>query len=294
MKILNNPIVEALLRFNPIAWIAEAIQEEVDIEGLDLPDFGPLISIFTKALPDLVVKQLENLALFFEDLSGKCGKFLKDKGKVLDIFLEVVGSAFWTLFDGFKEIVFALYKVAGAVIGQLRILLEYRIKIPFLSKAFEDETGLPFTLVNLATYVMAFVLCLGQKTNPADKLRPVLNYMRSFKKENMDMKAVLGWTMTNEEITSNEKIATNENNEDDSQESAQKDFQAQLQQHGLAQRTGKLNFQDQKPSETPSFGLMSGESDHNVLLSSPFNHSIFRLTPSYPMLTSSFPSSSST
>jgi hypothetical protein len=81
MKILNNPIVEALLRFNPIAWIAEAIQEEVDIEGLDLPNFGPLISIFTKALPELVVKQLENLALFFEDLSGKCGKFLKTKAR---------------------------------------------------------------------------------------------------------------------------------------------------------------------------------------------------------------------
>lgn len=85
----------------------------------------------------------------------------QDKGKILDIFLEAVGSAFWTLFDEFKEIVFALYKIAGAVIGQLRILLEYRIKIPFLSKTFEDEMGLPFTLVNLATYVMLFVLCLG-------------------------------------------------------------------------------------------------------------------------------------
>lgn len=120
--------------------------------------------------------------------------------------------------------------------------------------------------MNLATYVMSFVLCLGQKINPADKLRPVLNYMRSFKKENMDLKAVLGWTTTNENTTTNEKITTNKNNEDDSQESAHNDFQAQLQQQGLAQRTGRLKFQDQKPPENPSLGLMSGESDNNVFL----------------------------
>ncbi len=138
-------------------------------------------------------------------MSAKCGKFPKGKGKVLEIFLEVIDIAFWTLFDGFKEIVFALYKIAGAVVEQLRILLVYRIKIPFLSKAFEDETGLPFTLVNLATYAMSFVLYPGQKMNPSDKLRSVLNHMRSFKKENMDMKAVLGRTNTKENTTTNEK-----------------------------------------------------------------------------------------
>lgn len=82
----------------------------------------------------------------------------------------------------------------------------------------------------------------------------------------MDMKAVLGWTNTNENTMANEKITTNENSENNSQESAQNDFQAQLQLQDLAQRTSRLNFQEQKPLENQSFGLMSGESDHNVLL----------------------------
>ena len=245
MKVIQNPVFQSLLKFNPIAWIAEAVNEEINIDGLELPDFGPLVSIFAEALPDLALKQLENLQRFFEDLKKKCGRFLSDRDKILDIFLEVASDAFWTIFDAIKEIILAAYKVAGKVIAQMRILLEFPMKIPFLSRTFEDETGLPFSLVNLGTYLLSFIMCLGRKTNPSDTIRPVVSYMKSLTREDLDLKRAFGWI-------------------DDDNESPEHEFEAQLQQQALVQRTGRLDFQNRKPDEDPQFGLMSGGSEHQV------------------------------
>ena len=250
MKVLGHPLVQALLKYNPITWIAEAITEEIDIsDSVDLPDFGPLIAVFTEILPDLLIKELENLTRLFKDIESKCGKIINNPTKLLEALFDIAGSAFWTLFDGLKEIVLAVYKVLGAALKQFRVLLDYHVKIPFLSKAFEDQTGLPFTLVNVATYFVAFVFCLGREKNPADTIRPVLNLLRSLKKEDVDIKRALGW------------VNGKENNE---MENPEQDFQLMMQQQQLTQRSGKLNMQEKKVSDSPSFGLMSGGSDHEV------------------------------
>ena len=84
MKILCHPLVQALFKYNPIAWITEAITEEIDIsDSVDLPDFGPLIGVFTSILPELLIKELENLTRLFRDIESKCGTIINNPTKLL-------------------------------------------------------------------------------------------------------------------------------------------------------------------------------------------------------------------
>ncbi|KAI1178509.1 hypothetical protein F4777DRAFT_537964 [Nemania sp. FL0916] len=239
IKIINNPIIQALLKFNPISWILEAISEELDFGelGVSVPDFSPLLSIVLEVIPDLVMKELANLSRFFDDFVSKCSKVrgLDDRTGVVDTLLEIMGSVFWTLFDALKHIVFAIYDIAGDIFKQLKLLMEMPIKIPYLSKMFKDETGLEFSFLNVASYIMAFILSMGAKSSPAEKLKPTRTYLRSITAKDLDIKEKLGW---NEPANA---------------------FEALKRQQVLTQQGGKLEFAARDQSDDPSFGLMSGE-----------------------------------
>jgi hypothetical protein len=241
-KILNNPIVQALLKYNPLQWVIEAIEEETSIKlnGFSLPNLRPLLEIFTDILPNLFDAQLQNLQRFIEDVKAKYKLIKEDSSKAFDYLMELMGNLLWTAFDAVKELIFAIYRIIGAVLKQFKIIIEFAMKIPFVSKLFEQETGLDFSIVNIFTYALAFVSCMGRTKNPAVGLRKALKFLQSFTEQDLDIKSKLGWV------------------------EPANDFEAQLQAQTQIQKSGEFSMRARDVPEKPSFGLMANEPDNEV------------------------------
>lgn len=194
--LFDNPIIKFLMRFNPFTVIIEAASEAMGEEfGEDFrfPDFSALVNIFTKALPEGLEEQIDNIMRLLDSFQTRWGSFKNNPASALNEFRGLLGDIFWTLFDAIQSFILTLWEVLTLVFDQLFELLGGAWKIPGVTSVFESFTGQEFSLLNITSFAVAGYLNLfvGNESNlPFDVLgRPDLAINR-IKDEDLDMRRV--------------------------------------------------------------------------------------------------------
>ena len=156
--ILNNPFVKLLLKINPMAWIMEAIMEEVP--GIQVPSLAPALDSILAQLDSSAMKQVEILDkamnTFYTQLQG----ITNDPSQFLDGMKKALQTVFWTLFDSLRNFVEGVYGIITAVINAIGTVLDGVWKIPGVTDLWVDLTEQEFTLLGFMTYGPAVFLNL--------------------------------------------------------------------------------------------------------------------------------------
>jgi hypothetical protein len=160
-SILNNPVVKNLLKFNPVEWVWEAINEdlgqEVILPTMDLGAGSKLIGALRK--------QFNILMKFFKRSWERIQHFMDDPQRAMRELGEVLRDLVKTIFEAFKRIILSLYSIVTSAFESIADFCRGEWKIPYLTELWEELTGCKFTLVNFVSYVTAQLLELGNPTS---------------------------------------------------------------------------------------------------------------------------------
>jgi hypothetical protein len=148
--ILNNPFVKLIMKINPIAWIIEAITEE--IPGIQVPSLAPAFDAIKEELGDAASDQLEILDKAMTTFYTQLQYVLNDPSKFIDAMKKSLKTVFWTLFDSLRNFVESIYVIATAVIKAIGTVLDGVWKIPGVTDYWEDFTGQKFSILGFMTF----------------------------------------------------------------------------------------------------------------------------------------------
>ncbi|KAL0945253.1 hypothetical protein HGRIS_000763 [Hohenbuehelia grisea] len=155
--IFNNPIVQWILKHNPLTWL---MNEAADIVGDDirLPDISPLASIFTDLLPDLFVDQLDLLTQFGKSVVSVIIRLVAGEIDFGGAMTELLGDTFWSVFDSVTGIATTIFDALGKFFAALFNFFTQEINMPFITDTWVAFTRQPFTVMNALTLLPAFSL----------------------------------------------------------------------------------------------------------------------------------------
>ena len=85
-NIMKNPIIKALLSFNPMSWVMEAVNEEMG-DSVKLPSF-PFLSTLTSTAVRVGLSALKRIMVLFERLFENLVMLISDPTKAGDILLD--------------------------------------------------------------------------------------------------------------------------------------------------------------------------------------------------------------
>jgi hypothetical protein len=156
-SIFDNPIITALLKFNPLSWLLEAVDEEL---GDDIPHFsitydGSSLS----AIPDTLLK-------IFGNAKDTIGSAVSDPSHAADALVGFLKAAAVDIFAAIKAAIFAILDGLVAGIDGLKAFLNQPWKLGELSGLWKDLTGCDLSAMNFVTYLLAQVIELF---NPSPK-----------------------------------------------------------------------------------------------------------------------------
>ena len=152
--LFNNPILNYLMRNNPVMILLEAASEELD-EYIQIPSIRSLDNIWARVLPKLAKDVFTNLVRLVDDILIKFKGVLNGDLTLSELCGELLGDAFWTLFDALKAIVVAVIEIVIDVIAAGEELLTGKWKFPLITDLWTEFTGQEFTLLNVATLFIA-------------------------------------------------------------------------------------------------------------------------------------------
>ena len=155
-NIMNNPILKALLSFNPMSWAMEAVNEEMG-DAVKLPSF-PFLSTLSSTAVRIGLSALKRIMVLFERLFENLVTLISDPTNAVDILLDSCRAGFWSAFEGVKEIVLELYGLLVALFNDMDTFLNDVWVLPGLTDLWYDYTGMDFSLMNLLTYTLAQII----------------------------------------------------------------------------------------------------------------------------------------
>ena len=139
-NIRNNPIIKALLSFNPMSWVMEAVNEGMG-DSVKLPRFS-FLSTLTSTAVRVGLSGLRRIKVLFERLFENLVTTVSDPTKAEDILLDSCRAGFWSAFEGVKEIVLELYGLVVALFKEMDTLLNDVWVLPGLTDLWSDYTGI--------------------------------------------------------------------------------------------------------------------------------------------------------
>jgi len=162
-KIMNNPVIKALLKFNPLSWILEGAQEGITetFGQVKIPSVQPIIEAWTEFLANAITDSAELVTGLFGDIYGEIQNVLKDPSSVLDVLLRILSDIFYTAFDGVKGLVLGAFDAFIKSLRGLNDLLTGTWKLPGLTDEWEDFAGQEFSLIGCGTYILSLFLNIG-------------------------------------------------------------------------------------------------------------------------------------
>ncbi|RDW57742.1 hypothetical protein BP5796_12543 [Coleophoma crateriformis] len=159
-KFLGHPLVKVLMDCNPISCILEGIQE-----GLAESDLGNMVEIprlpgisSAQELFSFAAERFTALLDLIMEISSQFAVLLRDPSKAKAAMMESMRSIVWNAFDTVRELMVKLFDMLAAFIKDMGQFITGTWKIPPFTDIWEDLTGIPFTLVNFFTYIMALFL----------------------------------------------------------------------------------------------------------------------------------------
>lgn len=155
--LLNNPIIQFLMKYNPITWLMSEIGEIVGDE-VQLPDLTPLVQIVADVLPGLLLEQVDVFSRLGESLVALLQRLVTREIDFGTALKELLGDLFWTVFDGVENMVLAVFDIAGKFFAAAKNILTQPIKLPIVTALWTALTGQELTIMNVLTLVPAFAL----------------------------------------------------------------------------------------------------------------------------------------
>lgn len=144
----DNPIILALMKFNPISWILETLEEELSSSVIvpemsfsgnsnaahSLASFTNVIAAFFDKFRDIIVAAPETLA-----------------SSVLDS----LKTAFWSIFEAFKTALLGFIDILVQSFQTIISFITTEWVIPDFTDLWYDFTNCKFSLMNFFTYILA-------------------------------------------------------------------------------------------------------------------------------------------
>ncbi|KAF2133764.1 hypothetical protein P153DRAFT_427689 [Dothidotthia symphoricarpi CBS 119687] len=160
-RILNNPVIKALMKFNPMSWVLEAMAEGIEEmlgDKLVIPSLDSVFAPFKSLLGDLTDDFAGLLERLFDAIWSELKNLIAHPSKVIEILIRVLGDVFYTAFDTVKVFILACYDAFLAAIQASRDLLTAKWVIPGLTDEWEESKGQDFNLLNCGTYLLAQIM----------------------------------------------------------------------------------------------------------------------------------------
>ena len=161
-RFLNNPIVVQLLKFNPIGWIGEAIQEELG-DSVKIPSLDLGIG---QAILASLMKHIEMLWKLLERARENLGDAVRDPSIVVNKLLDTFRVAFWNVFATVKQIILDTFDLLLGAFDKFIAFLNAEWVIPELTELWSELTGCKFTIINFVAY---FIAQVTELFNTSDK-----------------------------------------------------------------------------------------------------------------------------
>ena len=152
--LFNNPVLNFIMRYNPISILLEAAWEVLS-DMIQVPSMKSLEDIWQRILPKLAKDEFSIIIQLVDDILIKFKAFVNGDISLSELLLDLLGDTFWTIFDALKAIILAAIDMVPDLIGALKELITGVWKFPFVTALWKAFTGEEFTLLNFITLLLA-------------------------------------------------------------------------------------------------------------------------------------------
>ncbi|KAG8708320.1 hypothetical protein FRC08_018966 [Ceratobasidium sp. 394] len=155
--ILDNPLVNLLMKLNPMPWLAKQASDIIG-DDIKLPDLSGLFKVLEEAAVECAGQTTGTLGTMLEDIARKFSAVVSGRKGIWAALTEILGDAFWTLFDIIRVAVKAIWKIVPRIIEQIVVIITDPIKLPIVTDIWKAFLGddVPLTLLNALTILPAF------------------------------------------------------------------------------------------------------------------------------------------
>ncbi|KUJ14212.1 uncharacterized protein LY89DRAFT_132544 [Mollisia scopiformis] len=194
--LFDNPIMKFLMRFNPFSILIEAAQGAIAEEFGDefrIPDFSPLVKIFSETIPKALEAQLANAMRLIDSLMIRLQGFVANPKSILDQISSFLADSFWTIFDAISNLITMFWEVATGVFQQAFELISGVWRIPYVTSIFEYTTGQEYSFLNVTSFVGAALLnmLVGDKNRlPFDVHSRPDEFINNIQDKDLDIRSV--------------------------------------------------------------------------------------------------------
>ena len=206
--LFNNPIIHAVLKFNPLAWIMDVLGEEAENLGIKIPvsDLGAMFSKFESILVSWTSRTAEKIMEVLLDLTSKIATLLGSPQKALEILRSVLQNLLAFIFDSLKEVVNLVSETLLAFVDGIGGFMNDAWKLPVLSALWEGFADQELSITNFVTFLVAHVMnIMAEPAGGADK---VIKALRAFQE---NLKEASGNNAAEFELFKSSKSSPNAN-----------------------------------------------------------------------------------
>ncbi|KAF4428349.1 hypothetical protein FACUT_9380 [Fusarium acutatum] len=161
--LFDNPVVNMIMRFNPVSVILDALSESFDEELGGFVQIPNIFSHFRKAFGTLGHVAEKQSDLFLDLLTrfwDRIKDFVSQPSRILELLKDGFQDFFRTIFDAIKTLITGLWESVGQFMDGLLSFINDKWKIPILTRLFKWYTDQDFTLMNLFTFAVTRILGL--------------------------------------------------------------------------------------------------------------------------------------
>jgi hypothetical protein len=195
--------MEILMKFSPITWIAEVVNQELG-DLIEFPKIGASLKNMSADITNLIADEAANIFRLVQDFSNKVTEVMKDRSAASKIAFEFVQNAFWTLWDGVWRCLVAIWDMLTHAMEGIFELAMGTWKIPFVTTLFTKIAKQPFSMVNVATFALAAILNISfQATTgklPFETLPDPLSMFDGWTKDSVNLKPLFGLSQPDDDL----------------------------------------------------------------------------------------------
>ena len=157
--IFDSPLMKLIGQFNPLTWLTK---QASDILGdvFQLPDLTGLVGAITAAIGKIFDEEASNIVKLLTDVLNKFMAVFDGQVNVFEALSQLLGDAFWTLFDAIKIVLTNAVGAIPEIMTELWKVISSPIKIPIISTIWSVFMGsdTPLTILNAMTTIPSWAL----------------------------------------------------------------------------------------------------------------------------------------
>ncbi|RPA74580.1 hypothetical protein BJ508DRAFT_33651 [Ascobolus immersus RN42] len=186
-KLFNNPIIDAILKWNPIGWAMEVFMEEFESMGIEIrvPDPSQLLDKISATVMEWLTHNgatFLDLGVQFMVIAPQIIANLTNPTQCIVELKKILGSLLGTVFEAVSTLVSSVFKILIDAFGELDKLLNFEWKFPILTKLWKVLAEQEFSIINAITFlsaqfINAWAQILGIK-DPAGLIGDFSNVLR--------------------------------------------------------------------------------------------------------------------